>query len=339
MMHQIQSAPVRQRPPLRAVSPRAEKVETEPPLVLYHANCTDGYGAAYCAWRKFRENAQYMPIQHGEVPTIDALSRLPSLYRRQVLILDFSFERSVMLEIMARARQVIWLDHHKSSFDDWCGKGYLTPHRQHYSESISNAHGDAVHIIELDNTRSGSRMAWDYLFPDEPLPALIAHIEDYDLFRHALPNTELFILGLNSIADWSFQRWDALNEALGPLGASVNEHHAQILYRGEVSASMQRRIVRDLQAEACPILLPSYAQPGLAVCAPALLANDVGVALLDDNVPYVAAWYLQGDGLIKCSLRSTEVDVEQIARQLGGGGHARASAFRATPAAFFDWLR
>jgi len=35
-------------------------------VVLYHANCLDGFGAAYAAWKKFGDTADYIPVQYGE---------------------------------------------------------------------------------------------------------------------------------------------------------------------------------------------------------------------------------------------------------------------------------
>ena len=34
--------------------------------VIYHADCIDGFGAAYAAWRKFGDAARYLPMHHGD---------------------------------------------------------------------------------------------------------------------------------------------------------------------------------------------------------------------------------------------------------------------------------
>ena len=34
------------------------------PLVIYHANCADGFGAAFAAWRKLGDEAEYVPMDH-----------------------------------------------------------------------------------------------------------------------------------------------------------------------------------------------------------------------------------------------------------------------------------
>lgn len=33
------------------------------PLVIYHAACADGFGAAFAAWLKLGDEAEYLPMQ------------------------------------------------------------------------------------------------------------------------------------------------------------------------------------------------------------------------------------------------------------------------------------
>lgn len=78
------------------------------PLIIYHANCTDGFGAAFCAWLKFGDEAEYIPMNYGEQSEFDVVNR-------EVYILDFSFPKEVMEHIFEYAERVIWLDHHATS--------------------------------------------------------------------------------------------------------------------------------------------------------------------------------------------------------------------------------
>ena len=38
------------------------------PIVLYHAYCADGFGAAWAAWQKLGDDADYLPVRHGNPP-------------------------------------------------------------------------------------------------------------------------------------------------------------------------------------------------------------------------------------------------------------------------------
>ena len=35
------------------------------PLVIYHDHCTDGFGAAFAAWLKLGDDADYLPMAYG----------------------------------------------------------------------------------------------------------------------------------------------------------------------------------------------------------------------------------------------------------------------------------
>ncbi|HRI40013.1 MAG TPA: hypothetical protein PLO50_15770, partial [Nitrospira sp.] len=63
-----------------------------PDIVLYHADCFDGFGAAWAVWKKV-PNARFLPVKHGQPPPSD-------LNDRRVLIVDFSYARPI-LETMA----------------------------------------------------------------------------------------------------------------------------------------------------------------------------------------------------------------------------------------------
>ena len=87
------------------------------PLVIYHANCTDGFGAAFAAWLKFGDNAEYLPMDYGKVKTPEDFDMKVSLAAKDngIYILDFSFPRPVMEALFAHAEKVVWLDHHATS--------------------------------------------------------------------------------------------------------------------------------------------------------------------------------------------------------------------------------
>ncbi len=83
------------------------------PLVIYHASCADGFGAAFAAWLKLGDEAEYVPCSYGEDY---ALSENTFEFKdRELYILDFSFPRGVMDMLFAGAKRVVWLDHHASS--------------------------------------------------------------------------------------------------------------------------------------------------------------------------------------------------------------------------------
>ena len=49
--------------------------------IIYHADCTDGFGAAYSAWKLLGNRAEYHACKHGQTP--------PDVKDKVVAILDF----------------------------------------------------------------------------------------------------------------------------------------------------------------------------------------------------------------------------------------------------------
>ena len=44
-------------------------------VVIYHANCNDGFGAAYSAWKLLGNRAEYHAASHGAPPPPMLLER------------------------------------------------------------------------------------------------------------------------------------------------------------------------------------------------------------------------------------------------------------------------
>ena len=155
------------------------------PLVIYHGNgCADGFGAAFAAWLRFGDEAEYLPMEYGATYNFDLSGVVVNhvgyeINEREVFILDFSFPREVMDDIFVHAKRVVWLDHHKTAFemmDRTPGELY----RVH----------DAEQCIILDNNKSGALLAWEYFHPGTEVPKLIQHIDDRDRWVFALPGSK-----------------------------------------------------------------------------------------------------------------------------------------------------
>lgn len=148
------------------------------PLVIYHANCSDGLGAAFAAWLKLGDEAEYVPMNYlsSSLSPSEAWEKMsqaiPSKMNcdRDVYILGFSLPKPVMDKLMEVSKKVVWLDHHKSAFEMWCPYSYERGLRY---TPISNETGP--HYIILDDNKSGAMLAWEYFHPGTEVPMLIQH--------------------------------------------------------------------------------------------------------------------------------------------------------------------
>ena len=87
------------------------------PIVIYHANCLDGFGAAFAAWTRYRDKADYVPLAYGDSTEVWLSRNRASLVGREVFVLDFSLPEEHMNFIRANAKKFVWLDHHKTAFE------------------------------------------------------------------------------------------------------------------------------------------------------------------------------------------------------------------------------
>lgn len=294
-----------------------------PDMMIYHADCADGFGAAWAAWELWGDTVEYMPYRYGQTP--------PDVMGKHVLIGDFSFKRDQLAHMADDAASIIVLDHHKSAQADLAEWIINDPEWEFV------ARGDPLKLVRdnddrtgqpiaalFDMERSGARMVWDFCFPGIEAPVLIQLIEDRDLWRFKLPDTKPFGLWLRS-EPFSFARW---NEIAGDLV----ERCAGGLIMREASA-MQRfhdRKVEEMLGRIRHIRIDGHVVP--ACNCPPEFASEVAHAILDKHkeAPF-AATYSDGPKGRGYSLRSdygeNRIDVSEIAQRYGGGGHRNAAGF------------
>ena len=310
------------------------------PLVIYHANCTDGFGAAFAAWLKLGYGAEYLPMEYGKNFLTEYAG---STINREIYILDFSLPKAVMDWLFGHAKRVVWLDHHASVFKDWGA-----PLDDVADELTLGLVQPNDHTVVLDDTKSGAMLAWEYFHPGTKVPMLIQHIDDRDRWQFKLEGSKEFHAALASYQQWTFEQWEAhflvgnirLN-ALKDEGRAILRAHNQ-----NVQAALK-------QARSCR-LLKSIPKPGgehweavflvdasgLAANAPTFLASDLGHELANKSGTFGLVWSMAGDGQIHCSLRSNgDYDVSAIAKAFGGGGHRNAAGFSTDIDTLMSWLK
>jgi oligoribonuclease NrnB/cAMP/cGMP phosphodiesterase (DHH superfamily) len=272
---------------------------TSDALILYHADCDDGFGAAYAAWLSLGDGAEYQPVYYGDQIPPERLTG------RQVFILDFSFSPDVLRTMAQHAANIVLLDHHKSAAELWADV-----------EPIANVD------LQFDMDRSGAQIAWDYFHSGSLRPPLIDHIGDRDLWRFASKDTKAFCAGL-SLIPMSFASWQ-----------DAATHPEELIAKGHtVLEVLQRQIDSALRKDLRPVTLCGH--QGLATNA---ISNtsEIGQAIAKRSGTFSLTFFIKGDEAI-CSLRSiAPFDVSVIATHYGGGGHAQASGFTVSVERFFS---
>ena len=323
------------------------------PLVIYHDSCADGFGAAFCAWLKLQDEAEYYPCQYGKrQQEFDTTI----CHGRDVYILDFSFPKMIMDSIIALAKSVTWLDHHKTAFEDWVGEF-------HKGDCMVEEH-DGLRIV-LDDNQSGAMLAWKHFCPDAEVPMLIRHIDDYDRWQFKLDGTKAFQKALWSYAPWSFEQWDEFYSRESYPEIETDSLPSAFYREGEAILRAHNQNVQAVikgGVRKCAIVPPildsveSYKSPwvwwhdedhgdvcganGLAANCPPHLTSDVGNELAKRSGTFGLCWCLDKDNQCKVSLRSIgSYDVTAICREFGGGGHMNAAGFVIPIETLLRWLK
>lgn len=163
-------------------------------------------------------------------------------------------------------------------------------------------------------------MAWDWCFPDDDRPRLIEHIQDRDLWQFKLKGTRELSAALFSY-DFDFEAWKDI------LAAVEDDEGMEFMVR--MGQTLQRKHSKDLddilKATKRRMLICGYSVP--VANLPYIFASDAGNIMAEGEL-FSASYFDSTDGR-KFSLRSkdTGMDVSEIAKRFGGGGHARAAGF------------
>lgn len=289
----------------------------KPDVMLYHADCADGFGAAWAAWMRWGDMVEYRPVSYGQEP--------PDVTGRNVLIGDFSYSLDVLLQMASTAASVVLLDHHKTALVELDSYRSIGCSAQEFGRDVAarlerDPHANMAVLLDME--KSGARLVWEFCHPDAEVPTLINLIEDRDLWRFRYAEARPFGLWLRA-EPLNFERWELISQELNDGCDS-----ARIMSE---AAAMQRffdQKVSEIAALARWIELGGHSV--VACNCPPMFASEVGHKLLDDypSTPFVAL-YSDQEKARGYSLRSRDdrEDVSQIARKFGGGGHRNAAGF------------
>lgn len=258
--------------------------------MLYHADCPDGFGGAYAAWRKFGDDAEYIPVEHGFPPP-------DHLAGKEVYLIDFSYPAPVLQKILTEAQSFAVLDHHKGT--------------QGAVESVPE------HVY--DAARSGAVIAWNYFHPDTPVPVFLLYVQEGDLYTFSLPDAQA-ILAYCYTLPFTFESWEALVGRMED-PAEVKK----IAERGGIYVEYGKALKKQIADRAWLVSFEGHEV--LAVDAPRAFGSDVGHTLALRKPPFAMVIRVKRDG-IRVSLRGDgSIDVAELARRHGGNGHPNAAAF------------
>ena len=261
------------------------------PLVLFHGGCNDGFCAAWIYRRHVTPQAEFKAVQYNFDP--------PSVTERQVVILDFSYPRATLLHMREQASSLLVIDHHQTAERDLQGLDFCV----------------------FAHDKSAARITWEHFFDPqqqsslEDVPWLVAYTEDKDLWKWELPASRAINAALSSYTR-RFEIWDEIARR-GP---------DELTVEGKAILRFQHKLIRPRVKNHGWTTIANVRVP---VTNATFLTSEIGNALAEGH-PFAAVFFITPENRAVYNLRSRGeegMDVGEIARQYGGGGHRNAAAF------------
>lgn len=301
-------------------------------IVVHHGSgCSDGFGSSWVA-HKFLPDATFIATNYGEHP--------PDVKGKDVYVLDFCYPRQTILNMGWEAESLTILDHHKTAIDNlgfeskpdvqggqvvFAGTDILVSRvREMTIGDWDNSVAAQLNAEQLeiggysvfDLNRSGVGLTWDHFSNNAPRPWLVNYVEAADLWRfESLDRAREVSCAIRSYPQ-TFEAWDELErmdvEELKKEGASI--------------LRAQQQQVSRIAKNAYEIEMVGHK---VLVCNSASYASELG-NYLSIGRPFAVVWFEDSNGDEVLSFRSKKggVDVSEIAKRYGGGGHLGSAGAR-----------
>ena len=300
-------------------------------VVVFHANCPDGAFAAAVTLRALRargESAELpLLVPAGYQRPLESIVSAKDVKGKNVYIVDFSFspEDMTILSGMVENGNLITLDHHKSAlerFEKAWGSRPLGPGLEEKTFTFNGA----CRYILVDMRSSGATLAWKHFYAEKEVPKLLAHVEDYDLWRHKFPDSRAVHAWIRSTG----MGVEFLENLLNVLDL-LPDNFADIVREGHVILNSNLQQAKALASN--PERVTFGGLTALAVNAP-LHQDEIGDMLAAQNPSGVGIMWYWRNGRYKVSLRSMSVngrepfDCADFVSKLnpGAGGHKTSAA-------------
>lgn len=153
-------------------------------IVVYHINCSDGMASQWCVLQN-NMHIRSIPCKAGDIKSIS----IDNFIDKRVLFVDMCPNYDELESIKTVAKIITILDHHKSALD-MC--------KQHYGNIDDNLFVKRCEniIFNLDMSKAGCQITWDYFFPAMTRPWFVDYIADRDLWLFKLNDSKAINAGL-----------------------------------------------------------------------------------------------------------------------------------------------
>jgi len=236
------------------------------------------------------------PIQYGQTLSID------DVRGRDVYMLDFCLQPFSLMEELASACYLVWIDHHKSAIEEAISREFVC-------HDMLTRIGDA-----------GCELTWEYFFGNIEMPRAVYLLGRYDVWDHSDPDTLPFqyAMRVKSMSPDSHAWWECLF-AMESMNAIVRDGETILEYVNMSNAEYAKYAFEtELDGVRC-IALNRMCTNSQAFDS----AYDP-----DKHDAMLTFGWRNGQWTVSLYATKADTDMSALAKRYGGGGHKGAAGFQ-----------
>lgn len=281
-------------------------------LCVYHKNCTDGTTAAAILLMK-HPDCFVLPLDHNykEEDFNNLLSQVDGETR--VYIVDFSLKPQDLKEILARAKEVINIDHHISARD------MLSMFTKQY-ENFK---------LVFDNAASGASLTYRYMFGDD-VPDIVKYVEDKDIWKWEFGEETKYV---NDYLFLFTNQPEKIKDII------QKEDIKNIMEKGKIISEYTNYLINTFVEKAKDLFI-KIGDYKVRAYNTGLFQSEIGNILSTKFDQAVCLFSINGD-YAKLSFRSLDhhnPSALDLAKLLNGGGHKNAAGASVSLTEFCNML-
>lgn len=229
----------------------------------------------------------------------------------RIWIVDFSFKPEVMEEILKVTQDIIWIDHHKTAME--------------YKYSI-----DLPGIRDV--SLSGCELTWRYVYPNITMPKIVHMLGRYDVWDFSEYGEDLNKLQagikLHNTDPANYEWVDWLDSSLETMVDLLNEGNTALQYRNNYYTDLIKAAVFFFDFEGHKVV----------ACNAGLVSSQLFDSV-QEEFDIMMPFYFAKNKWIVSLYTTKDIDVSEIAKKYGGGGHKQAAGFTCEELPFLHQLR
>lgn len=234
----------------------------------------------------------------------------------RIIIVDFSLQKEEeWKKLYSITEKIIWIDHHKTSLE--------RSKQWKVNNKIPLSNLDGIRDI----SKSGCELTWEYFYIDVDMPEIVKLIGDWDTWQFKYENTKTFHYGLgientdpSTIEGQQF--WKEAFDILlydQPFNIENIIEHGKILMKSkEVSSKWILKSLAfyaDFEGYRC-------------ICCNSGGNSEFFNSIDPDTFDIMIPFRFDGDQWGVSLYTKKDIDVSDIAKKYGGGGHSKAAGFQ-----------